>query len=406
MDVVLFGPWSGAVTSTTARVVAAARSDRLIALRFSSRRTSTGELAEPRQASEISSLVTFGYAIVTFELTGLAADTVYHYELELDGAAMPGFAGRLKTFPPEGQPASFSLVCAGDADTGSNHKVFDAIRQENALLFVHLGDLHYEDINDNKGAKYIAAYTRALNLQRQKELYRNCPIAYTWDDHDYSHNNAESDAIGRIVARQMYHACVPHYPFAEPGSDRAIYQAFTIGRVRFLLSDCRSERSKKAKTLLGATQKEWLKAEMLRARDLYPLTVWVNTIPWIAAKGEKSWDLWSKERQEIAEFIVQNGIDNVCMLSADAHMLAIDDGRNNRLPNGGGDFPIFHASPLDRSGSIKGGPYSHGPVKANGGQYGVMHVRDDGGPKVTVHWEGKRVGNGVLMEHRFTSPRG
>lgn len=394
----VFGPWSGGVTSTSARVVVMVPSDQLVSVTF---REAGGD---PRPAVQRTSTVALSFAVATFELPDLRPDTVYNYEVLLGDAATPVRSGTLRTFPPEGQPASFRFVCSADARTESNHRVFDSIRQENPLLFVHMGDLHYEDINDDSGSKYLVAYARVLNMPRQAELYRSVPIAYTWDDHDYSHNNAASDAKGRRVARQMYDACVPHYPFAEPGTDRAIYQAFTVGRVRFLLSDCRSERT--GKTHLGAVQKEWLKQELLRARDSHRLTVWVNTIPWIAEEGEKSWDSWPEERREIADFIEQNGIRNVCMISGDAHMLAIDDGSNNRPPNGGGGFPIFHASPLERSGSVKGGPYSHGPITANGGQYGLVHVLDPGGPSITVRWEGKRVGKGVLLQHEFTSPHG
>lgn len=399
----LFGPWSGGVTSSSARVVVAVRSDQAVALAFSERRGAAGELVEPRMAGEDTSLVSApSFLIVTFALSGLRPDTAYHYDVLLGAGAAPVAQGRLRTFPREGTAASFRIVASGDAKTGSNHGVFDAIRAEDPLLFVHLGDLHYEDIKDDDGIKYIQAYQRVLNQSRQAALYRNVPIAYTWDDHDYSHNNANSEAIGRIVARQMYVACVPHYPIAEPGFDRAIYQAFTIGRVRFLLSDCRSERTKE--TMLGAAQKQWLEDELLRSRDQHPLVVWMNTVPWIAKAGEKSWDRWHQERSEIAGFIESQGIRNLCMLSADAHMLAIDDGSNNRPPNGGGGFPVFQASPLDRSGSVKGGPYSHKPLTAGGGQYGVMKVTDTG-DRVTVRWEGRRAGSGVLMSHEFVSPR-
>ncbi len=37
-----------------------------------------------------------------------------------------------------------------------------------------------------------------------------------------------------------YQSHVPHYPMANPNPFRGIYQAFTIGRVRFILTDLRS----------------------------------------------------------------------------------------------------------------------------------------------------------------------
>ncbi len=43
--------------------------------------------------------------------------------------------------------------------------------------------------------------------------------------------------------RQAYREVVPHYPLVHAG-DGPINQAFTIGRVRFVLTDNRSERSR------------------------------------------------------------------------------------------------------------------------------------------------------------------
>ena len=95
------------------------------------------------------------------------------------------------------------------------------------------------------------------------------------------------------------------------------------------------------------------------------------------------------------------------MVSGDAHMLAIDDGRNNTFPSDGRGpgFPVFHASALDRSGSTKGGPYAHGSV-AGGGHCGEMDIEDDGMGPVRVTWRGRNAHGQVLMSYTFTaSPR-
>ena len=94
------------------------------------------------------------------------------------------------------------------------------------------------------------------------------------------------------------------------------------------------------------------------------------------------------------------------MLSADAHMLAIDDGSNNKPPTGAGGFPVFHASPLDRRRSTKGGPYSHGAFEKSSGQYGVFRVADAGGHAVQVEWIGTGVGAASpIVSFSFRSPR-
>ena len=62
---------------------------------------------------------------------------------------------------------------------------------------------------------------------------------------------------------------------------------FDIGRVRFLMTDDRSERHASKDTMLGPRQVEWLLGEFERAvRDAVPLLAWVNSVPWITADGD------------------------------------------------------------------------------------------------------------------------
>ena len=81
-----------------------------------------------------------------------------------------------------------------------------------------------------------------LTQPGQAALYRHVPIAYVWDDHDYGPNDAGADSPTRTAARTAYREVVPHHPLVRPG-DSPIQQAFTIGRVRFVLTDNRSERT-------------------------------------------------------------------------------------------------------------------------------------------------------------------
>ena len=193
-------------------------------------------------------------------------------------------------------------------------------------------------------------------------------------------------------------------------SSRPIHQAFTVGRVRFLLTDTRSARATPgtaegaAKTILGAGQKAWLKEELRSGRDRYALTIWVNAAPWLGAPCDvpgnaDGWANYRTERAELGDFILANGIENLLMLSADAHMLAFDDGTHNQGETGRGGFPIFHAAPLDRLRSRKGGDnYSHGAFPGSSGQYGVIEIFDDGrAPRARYALTGKKMGAPVIV---------
>ena len=283
------------------------------------------------------------------------------------------------------------------------------------LFFIHLGDLHYDNVNSAKIADHVVGYRGVLKEERQARLYRNVPLAYTWDDHDYCGDASDRKSKGRKAARLAYQRAVPHYPLVEGEGDVAIYQAFTVGRVRFLLTDTRSERTPRkdpdsaAKSILGERQKQWLKDRLLEGRDQFRLQVWVNSVPWIGDPQEEdddtdAWFSYPSERTEMGLFIEDNGINNILMLSADAHMIALDDGSNNHGATGKGGFPVFHAAPLDRPNSKKGKPFSHGIFDDHKGQYGFITINDMGGETVQVTVTGKHEGN-TLVTLTFDSPK-
>lgn len=63
-----------------------------------------------------------------------------------------------------------------------------------------------------------------------------------WDDHDYSDNDSGATSLSRSAALQAYTMGVPHYPLPSFASGKGnIGQAFTVGGVRFIMPDLRSE---------------------------------------------------------------------------------------------------------------------------------------------------------------------
>ena len=348
--------------------------------------------------------------VARFEIAALQADTEYHYAVEADGVLDTIRAGSFSTFP--NGPASFTIAVGACSRVGTNGAVFDAIRSLDPTLFVVTGDFHYANIGEDDPGKFRDVLDHQFTRTAPSALLRSAPLAYVWDDHDYGANNADGTSDSRPAAMEVYRQYVPHYALA--GADSAIYQAFTIGRVRVIMTDTRSARSpasdpdNASKTMLGAPQKAWLKEELRAARDAYPLIIWVNSLPWIAAAapGGDDWGGYATERAEIAEFIADEGIDGLVMVSGDAHMVAIDDGSNSDYStSGGGGFPVLHAAALDRPGKVKGGPYSHGAFPG-GGQFGLVSVLDDGGDAITVELSGRDWEDTVLVSYEFTVPAG
>ncbi|MGH9042994.1 MAG: alkaline phosphatase D family protein [Acidimicrobiia bacterium] len=381
--------WAGGVTSRQATVVA-----RLGPGRDRARLL----LADDAGGRQVSAAVPVdGDRIARLSVDGLSPATRYRYTVEVDGRPDRSRGrGHLATMP-EG-PASFTLAVGACARTGSDGVVFDAIRRLDPLLYLITGDLHYENISRADSGVFLGAYDRVLAAPAQAALYRAVPVDYVWDDHDYGPNDAGATSSSRAAAHRAYRQAVPHPPLpAGPGG--AIHHAFTIGRVRVVVTDTRSERA--AGTMLGSAQREWLLGELRRA-DEHALVIWVNSVPWIDTPrdGADTWGGYAEERRLIADTIAGEGIANLVMLSGDAHMVAIDDGTNSGYAaSGGGGFPILHAAALDRRGNVKGGPYSHGTFPGPG-RFGVVEV-DDRGTSVSVELSGRDYHSRTLVSHAF-----
>jgi phosphodiesterase/alkaline phosphatase D-like protein len=364
-----------------------------------------GDLTDARYVGPVAS---DAHGVVRFTADGLEPGSTYRYAVEVDGELDMIRAGQFRTFVDG--PDSFTVALGACARVGSNGAVFDAIRALDPDLFVNDGDLHYANLTVNDPHEFREVLDETLTQPAQSALYRDTPVAYVWDDHDYGGNGADALSNTRPAAMSVYREYVPHYPLA--GAESPIYQAFTMGRVRFIITDTRSARSPASapddanKTMLGETQKAWFEQQLLDARGRYPLIVWVNPDPWVgaASAGSDSWAGYSTERRELADFVADHDINGLVMLSGDAHMVAIDDGTNTDYSTSHhGGFPLLHGGPLDRPGHVKGGPYSEGAV-ASGGQFGVLAVDDPGGDVISVRLTGRNWRGDTLLSYSFTVP--
>lgn len=435
MNSIYAGPWCGAVhedqVTLKASIVKSASQVRLI---FSKEKALTNKTeVQPQSLSEVQD---YQFKIANFHLQALEANTRYQYSLEVNGTKKQG---TFKTFPQKGNQANFRFAFSSCSNKYPEDKslpiVYEKIIEnefenanddENIFFFCHVGDLHYGDLKKDPVHERLKMLDRTVRRTGFGELFQKLPVVYIWDDHDFLGNNSgggnKSKRKYANYALESYDLYVPHYDFGGKG----IYQEFTIGKVHFIITDLRyNQKTKKPyefwkqRKLLGKEQTKWLMSKLIEGKS-QDLMVWVNTIPWIGGNiieklGGNTWGAFSDERKNLARFIKKENISNLCMVSGDAHMVAIDDGSHSGYAEKSkGGFPVFHAASLDSSISTKGGPYSIG--KANGtrgggiggrGQYGIIEITYKNG-KLHVHWEGKRVkANGdveTLIAHDFESP--
>jgi len=331
---------------------------------------------------------------------GLEPATPYHYALASESDPAQRLTGSFRTMP-EGA-ASFRFAFGSCARTGSNSPIFNEILATKPLFLLHGGDLHYLDIGENDTDLFRAGYDTVLASPAQSALFRKIPIVHMWDDHDFGPNDSDSTSPSRSASRATFREYVPHHPLADEGADAPIHRAFSVGRVRFILTDLRSERIP-GKTMLGDRQKAWFFNELRESSKTHPLIVWYSSVPWINEEIGDSWGGYKEERREIADFIKKQNITGLCILAGDGHMLAIDDGSHTGYATGGGGppIPLMHGGAFDQAGSSKGGPYSEG-LFPGGGQFGLMDVTDSG-KEIEVLWSGRR-GKEEIVSHRFSVP--
>ena len=404
------GAWCGNVTPTSASVAIRLNAPGLrVRLRVSPQ---SG--LSPAVFSPVLTTVAESGNTVKLDVAGLQPSSDYGYEIEVDGVLRTETLarGKFRTFPQGAGSFRLAFSSCGDS-LDPDQGAYEAILAEQPLLFVHLGDFHYKDKNTTVAEDYRRNYDEALNSRNSGALYRGVPLAYMWDDHDFTGDDSNGTAIGAATVRSVYRDTVPHYPITVAGG--TIAQAFTVGRARVIMTDLHSAASvagsaeSATKSRLGATQKAWFKQALLAARDAAcPLIIWVSTSPWIGAAqlGVDSWAGFSTERAELANFLRDNRIKNLLILSGDMHALAYDDGRNSDYAVGGGaPLVVLHAAPLTRLGGPKGGPYAAGPLIGIQ-QYGLLDVTDTGGPSVHVRYSGKRVGEGTKLSFQFIGTGG
>lgn len=367
--------WSGAFTPTGFTVAA---------------KVSSAATLVASTAADLSSPIRFGpvtpdaVGIVKLTASGLAPATRYYWGIETGAVVDATWQGQVKTSP--NGPGSFSFWSSSCALSGSNHQVFDRIAALTPDFGLHMGDIHYQNIGTNDPALFNSAFDAVLANARQANLYRKVPTVYTWDDHDYGPDNSDKNSPARPAAHSAYRQRVPHHPLT---GTEGIQRTFVVGRVRFIILDTRSYRDTAGGTLLGPSQKAWLKTTLLEATE--PLIFLQTGVPWLGTTADTWGDAaFSAERLELANYMVANGVKGrLILVGGDQHGLSYDNGTNNTV--GGLNAPVLQTAALDQTGSDKGGVYST-PVSQGGDRFGVTQVTDTGGSSISVTMTGYAAG--------------
>ena len=170
-----------------------------------------------------------------------------------------------------------------------------------------------------------------------------------WDDHDFGLNDHDRTNPIKKDALQVFKEYWANPAYGLPDAPGVFFK-YTYSSVDFFVLDVRYYRDPNlqpdspAKTMLGKKQLEWLKNGLRGSQA--PFKILLSGSGWSKAKGfgGDSWASYLHERNRIFNFIRDNEISGVVLLSGDTHV-----GELNVIPwsdAGGYDFYDLASSPL------------------------------------------------------------
>jgi len=276
----------------------------------------------------------------TVVLTNLNADTVYWYRVLVDNVVQSSsFVHKFKTFPSSG---SFSFAIF--ADVAPNDRVaaaYQSAKNKGALFAMQIGDLDHRDPTSLSEMRTMHRDMKdSSNLHGSdfaQHILSKMSVVHVWDDHDYGGNDEDKDFSARSDGWKAFDE---HWPtYSRPNASAGLWHSFTIGDAEFFVLDLRSQRDANvdtdnaSKSMLDGDeitndQKDWLKDGLSNSTATWKFIVSsVTANPTARPAATDAWRSFSTERDELKDYIDDNDITGVVILSGDLHTGgAIDDG--------------------------------------------------------------------------------
>jgi alkaline phosphatase D len=223
--------------------------------------------------------------------------------------------------------------------------IWDAVLGYRPELFVFLGDNVYGDVTSSALTELREAYAEAATIEGNAKVRATVPVLATWDDHDYGRNDAGAEFPFRAATKELF-LDFWQAPADDPRRMHdGIYHARTFGpagmRVQVIVLDTRSFRSplrstgepgvpgkgpylpdpEPAKTMLGAAQWAWLRAQLLQPAELRLIVSSVQVLA--EGHGWEGWDNLPLERTRLLGLIDETAAGGVIFVSGDRHVGAL-----------------------------------------------------------------------------------
>lgn len=331
------GPVVGAVTSNSARVFVRTNQPASVTLQYAT----TADLSDAVISAAQATVASHDFS-TQIELDHLQSDTTYYLNVLVNN--VPQFRTpypQFKSFPTAGAPMPFKFVIVNDffwfpATT------FDKASAEQPDFVVIGGDFSHNNPTTlaEKRDLFKMRYTASdKSADFVKAILDRFTVAHFWDDHDFGANNSDKTYPQKELSLQVLQEFFPTYPLSQYGD----WQKFSYGAADFFLLDARMERDpddtpdSPTKSMLdgnhlGANgQYDWLTQGLLHStatwKFIFSPVPFNPTVP-----KDDSWEGYPDERTKLVNFIRDNKISGIILLSGDLHAGGLDDGTHSDFP--------------------------------------------------------------------------
>lgn len=280
------------------------------------------------------------------ELTGLNYEDVYWYRILVDDVIQStGNVQKFTTFPNGSDDFTFAVF----ADVANNDRVARAYKEgknDGALFAMQIGDMNHSNPTTLSAARTLhrdmknTANSHGSNFAQH--ITSKMALVRMWDDHDYCGNDTDKNCSYRSDAWKAFDE---HWPtYNRPNAGAGLWHSFEIGDAEFFVLDLRSQRDDGNDTdnssksmldgdLISNDQKDWLKSGLSSSTAKWKFII--SSVTFNEDARPNSIDLWhsfSTEAGELSDYIADNNIDGVIVISADIHTGGgIDDGTNSLI---------------------------------------------------------------------------
>jgi len=318
------GPMPGHVSDSSVKVWLLTKNVRHVSASLTN--PTTGE--QRLQSRSLKPLVK-NYAPFTLSFNGLQPATAYVLRLTFDKQPLAE-TWRLRTSNSEAS-ADFSFLTGSCAlmppkglkwlYPGKVSVIYDLMRAMPADFMLWLGDNLYYRPGDSK--TFRGMVKRQIKKRKVKRLNRflcSRPQYAVWDDHDYGPNNSDG-SFALKDSSLLTHTLFWPNPAYGTSEVKGAFSKFSYSDCDFFLLDCRyhrNERKPERPTLLGSGQLSWLKKQLLRSTATFKFIALGSQVLNEVYRSE-TYILMPEERQELLDFLHENGITGVIFLTGDRH---------------------------------------------------------------------------------------